>query len=316
MSVNLVAYCASELGVSPQVIRRIGLQAPHKYKRFKIRKRSGGEYRDVAQPAREVKALQRALVSFLKSSCQIHEAATAYVSGGSIAKNAQPHLGSRYLLKLDFTKFFDSIDIDDVVEFLSNTLGDRASKSEVELAARAFCWQSSPGTKLALCIGAPSSPFLSNAIMAPFDRVIASECEARKVTYTRYSDDMTFGALHREALIDVERLVVEMCSGMTHPTLRLNPEKRVLVGRASRLWVTGVCLSTQGELTVGRVRKRGIRAGVKRFLNGELSEAAILKLRGEIAFASSVETQFLDRLYDWYGSRVSLLLSKKGREAK
>jgi RNA-directed DNA polymerase len=311
MTINIVSYCAIQLGVSSQVVRRIGLQAPFKYKRFRIKKRAAGEFRDVAQPAREVKALQRAILNFFLNACPIHPAATAYVVGGSIVKNASMHKGAKYILKLDFSNFFGSINVEDLKSYLKESACKTASEVEINFIARALCWQRARNEALSLCIGAPSSPFFSNAIMFRFDDAVATICSKHGAVYSRYSDDITISAPERSLLLEVESLLANVCSEMPYPKLRLNAEKRVLVGRASKLWVTGVCLSTQGNLTIGRLRKRGIRAGVSRFLCGELNEAEILRLRGEIAFASSIEKDFLEKLYAWYGARVGLLLTPR-----
>ncbi len=311
MTINIVSYCAAEMGVASQVARRIASQAPHKYKKFRIKKRRGTEMRSVAQPAREVKALQRAIVSFFNKEVIFHPCATAYMEGASIAKNAKQHAGASYILKLDFSKFFESIESSDIDILLRKVTAGKISDSEVVFVSRSICWDGGAGASLSLCIGAPSSPFFSNAIMYSFDEAVCAECLARGVVYTRYSDDMTFSGKSRDELLQIEIFVERLCRSSVSPRLRLNNEKRVLVGKSKRMFVTGICLSTQGEVTIGRNRKRGIRSGVKRFIGGKMSADDVRKLKGEIAFASDVEKDFVDQLYRWYGAEVGRLMETR-----
>jgi RNA-directed DNA polymerase len=65
--------------------------------------------REIAQPAREVKMLQRILIDHLLLTLPVHHAARAYRKGLSIRDNAAPHAGSHPILKMDFKDFFPSI---------------------------------------------------------------------------------------------------------------------------------------------------------------------------------------------------------------
>lgn len=311
MTIKIVRYCAGRLGVSPQVVRRIALQAPHKYKRFKIRKKKEGEFRWVAQPAREVKALQRVIVEYFAGSVRPGDWATAYVAGSSIAKNARIHLGAAFLLKLDFSGFFESIKQDDVIRFVRSASGGTATEYEEQFVSRAVCWKPMDDAQLSLCIGAPSSPYFSNVILNEFDDFIGNHCLHLGVSYTRYSDDMAFSSARRDTLLEVESVVRRWCQSGSSLSLSLNDDKRVLVGRSGPMSVTGLTLSTQGGVTIGRARKRMIRSCVWRFICGELTEKQVEKLRGQIAFASDVEKSFIDQLFNWYGSKVSEIVRRR-----
>ena len=72
--------------------------------------------------------------------------------------------------------------------------------------------------------------------------------------------------------------------------------------------VTGLTLANNGMVTVGRARKRGVRAGVDRFVKGRLSSEEARKLRGEIAFVLSVEPDFVHVLLNTYGDSAAGLL--------
>ena len=96
-----MASLLKELGIAvllPQdEMLRLIRSAPHRYKVFKIPKRKQGEFRTIAQPATEVKALQYWVMQHVLSQFDVHPAATAYQKGLSIADNARPHTRGRYL---------------------------------------------------------------------------------------------------------------------------------------------------------------------------------------------------------------------------
>ena len=173
-------------------LRVILSNAPSRYKRFSIRKRSGG-LRQIAQPAREVKALQRALIKHVLSSLAVHDCALAYQPGRSILDNATAHAGRGPIRKYDFSDFFPSIRAEHWLSYCDhhNILPDPMDRRISTL----LLFHKEPGSiLLKLSIGAPSSPMLSNILMYEFDARMLAAVADDGVTYTRYADDLTFSA--------------------------------------------------------------------------------------------------------------------------
>lgn len=305
MSIGLIRSVAASAGISPSSARRVARSAAHRYKVYTIPKKDGGS-RTVAQPAREVKALQRSLISELEKSLPIHPAATAYRRGLSILDNAGEHKNAQYLLKLDFESFFPSIGQEALRSHLLKCAPEMFSEAEVSFILDLALWMGDG--RRSLCIGAPSSPFLSNSVMFDFDDRVTQMCDAHQVVYTRYSDDIALSSRTPGVLDGIERGLGEIVRALEYPRLRLNDTKRRAVSRAAGMYVTGLTLANQGYVTVGRARKRGVRAGVQRYLNGMLDAAAIEKLRGELAFVLSIESSFREVLLRTYGPRALDLL--------
>jgi len=91
--------------LSPVELLRLIRSAPMRYKVYTVPKGTPGRLRTIAQPAREVKALQYWVMSNFLSNFPVDEAAMAYRHGRNIADNARPHAHGRFLLKLDFKTF-------------------------------------------------------------------------------------------------------------------------------------------------------------------------------------------------------------------
>ena len=275
--------------------------APYRYKVYGIEKRRSNEKRIIAQPAREVKTIQHWIMKHILCLYPIHSAATAYRKGRGILRNAKPHARRRFLLKLDFKNFFHSIRAEDFKRLIEIRTPGQFTAEEVDLLCRALFWNRGRRGKLILSIGAPSSPALSNLIMYEFDAAVQSFCTVRKIRYTRYADDLTFSSNIPKSLWDMEQQVANICRELRFPILRLNRSKTVHASKAGARRVTGLVLSNEGTVSIGRAKKRELRAAVHHFLNQRLDEEQTASLRGMLAFVRSVEPAFIDRLCSHYG---------------
>jgi len=299
-SQTLLQRITFDLGVPVPTLRRLARSAPHRYKVFTIAKRSGSGMRVIAQPAKEVKAVQRWLVEKEFLRLPKHAAATAYGAGCSILDNAQRHQNGRFLLKLDFQNFFPSIKEMDLRAHVAKHLPERYTEADITLICR-FCLWYPPGSRdLELCIGAPSSPILSNSIMYDFDIAVSSYCTIAGIVYSRYADDLAFSTSRPDILTAVPRVIRELLINAPYPTLRLNEQKAVYTSKKFRRSVTGLVISSQGAVSLGRARKRIIRSMLHWFIMGKLASEECGKLRGLIAFSEDVEPDFVRRLEAHY----------------
>jgi RNA-directed DNA polymerase len=295
----------TELGMAVLLPRYELLQlirsAPHRYKVFQIPKRTPGRFRTIAQPAREVKALQYWVMMNILNRFDVHPAATAYREDLSIADNARPHARGRFLLKMDFKDFFPSLKASDFRRFLKKNKAN-FDREEVGALCQILFWTPKGTTDLCLSIGAPTSPMLSNVLMMDFDRGISTFCAARSVAYTRYADDLSFSSARSEELQAVERAVLTWCRRFRTPALTVNQAKTVRVSKRDSRHVTGLVLTNDRRISLGRDEKRLIRARVHYFVTGRLDMEQILQLRGTLAYVKSVEPTFMRRLRKKYGA--------------
>jgi RNA-directed DNA polymerase len=308
--IGIVKSVSIVTGLSAQSCRRIANSAHKRYKIFPIEKKNGG-LRWIAQPAREVKEVQRAICEILSEHLPIHESASAYKPGSSILKNALAHNNSKFILKFDFESFFPSIHEKIITLLLKNKV-NKISEAEVNFIIRSCMWK--PDGRFQLCMGAPSSPFLSNASMYEFDKEVSLRCSQVDAIYTRYSDDITISSKTSGTLENIEKEIrlVKSLTAWSH--LKFNESKRVNVGRGNSMRVTGLTLSNDGKVTIGRNRKRGISSGLNKFTENKLTSNEADKLRGELAFAISIEPELRDRFLRKYGYSIFQILPRKKGE--
>jgi retron-type reverse transcriptase len=293
---DLLEQISSEMGILPPHLAQIVRTAPLRYKVFYIEKKKLGTFREVAQPAREVKAIQYWIINRFNENLPVHAAATAYLKGASIKANALRHASSNYILKMDFKNFFPSILSVDIERHLESYCPEMFDQSARALISRVCCWAPKRKPPLRLCIGAPTSPMLSNSIMHRFDELVSGMALEDGVEYTRYADDLTFSSERANVLGRYPDHISRIVSELEYPRLELNSAKTVFASRAGHRKVTGIVLTPTKTLSIGRVRKRLIRAMFHRNSLGLLNQDEKEKLAGLLAFADSIEPGFTARL--------------------
>lgn len=305
---RLISQLAGLSGLLENDVQKIVTTAHNRYKHYKIPKRNGGK-REIAQPAKEVKLLQRIFQREFLTNLPVHPAATAYEKGLSIKENASRHMLNGPILKLDFSNFFPSIKANDWKNYAreKSILDDEL---DIELSSRLLFKYTKGAKQLRLAIGAPTSPHLSNLLMYEFDRLIAERAAHEVVTYTRYADDLTFSAKRTGYLQHIEKLVQKTLKEISYPRLQLNEEKSVLATKKYHRVITGLTITNNSTVSIGRERKKLIRAMIHRYIAGNLDNDSKKKLLGLLAFASDVEPEFLLRMRLKYGEEeISKIIS-------
>ncbi|QXI34385.1 retron St85 family RNA-directed DNA polymerase [Pseudomonas promysalinigenes] len=300
---NFREHLSDEFVISEHDVSRLLLRAPYAYKRYTIPKKNGG-VRHIAQPAKETKIIQHFMMSEWFSKLPVHECAAAYKSGASIKDNAQRHSDCAYISKFDFVNFFGSITEVDIRNLLVEVFGSQLSEKSIADMARMSCIRDRVTGRLVLSIGAPSSPVLSNAVMFNFDSVVNQWCREHDIVYSRYADDLTFSSNRKGVTFLVEDFLQGTLKELPEPSLSLNTEKTVHASKKNQRRVTGLVLSNDGNVTIGRDRKRLISAMVHRYALGELDNRSIANLQGLLGFALDVEPLFVAKLRGKYTSKV------------
>lgn len=299
---SIIEKMIIDLPFSSDELDQLISTARYRYKVFKIPKRQPNKFRTIAQPSAEVKIIQRWMMKNVLSSLPIHKSAMAYRQGLSIGDHANVHAGKRFLLKLDFSDFFPSISSSDVQKHLVET--GKLSEDDAQIITRATCWYDKLNKKLCLSIGAPSSPLLSNSILYDFDKKISQLLRGKKISYSRYADDLAFSTDRADVLSIIPEQIQEIADHLSYPRLKINPSKTVSTSRAFRQSLVGLILTPTGDVSLGRDKKRKLRSELYRFSKGLLNELEHPRLRGELAFSWSIEPTYILSLVRQFGTSI------------
>jgi len=206
------------------------------YKIYKIKKKNG-KYRTIYEPNPLLKTIQRNILANVLSNKPISKYAKAYQKGISLLDNALPHIDKKVILKLDIKNFFESISFFDVynccfsIEYFPKSVG---------MVLTYLCTYDEH-----LAQGAPTSSYISNLVMKDFDEEIGAWCDLNHITYTRYSDDMTFSGIFNpsEIIVKVRKLLYKL-------GLELNNSKIHVVSNSSSQKVTGIVVNKKAQVSL------------------------------------------------------------------
>lgn len=245
------------------------------YKVYKIKKRNG-KYRTIYEPNLMLKQIQKQILINILNNKSISKYAKAYHKGISLKDNAIPHINKKIILKLDIKNFFENISFLDVynscfsIEYFPKSVG---------FILTYLCTYDNHLTQ-----GSPTSAYISNLIMKEFDEEIGNWCNINDISYTRYSDDMTFSGNFNpsELIIKIRKMLYKL-------GLELNNDKIHIVNKSQSQNVTGIIVNE--KLQVNAKYRNKIRQEIyyiKKFgLKSHLNKCNI----------NVNELKYLDKLY-------------------
>lgn len=286
------------LGMGRKILFDYLKYVDREYRTTNIRKKNGGG-RTLQVPSRNLKRIQTIILCEILNHFPVSQYATAYKKGATLQNNATPHVGRRYLLKLDITDFFGSIRFGQVYRAAFNA--NYFPKQIGLMLTRLCCRQD------VLPQGAPTSPALSNLVMQNFDNNMGAWCAKRGIAYTRYCDDMTFSS--DKPLYHVYEKAKAMLEEMG---FQLNEKKTRFVTNSSRQSVTGLIVNE--KVTVPREYKRLLRQELYYWVKFERKETGTdqdyQRLMGKLNFVLQTEPE-----NPWF-QRAKEVLERKRRVEK
>jgi RNA-directed DNA polymerase len=292
----LIELMSEELQLPITYLQSRAKSASHLYRTYEIHKRGGGS-RTIHHPSIELKTLQRWLLHNVIESLPVMEGVVfAYRKKTNVASNAGQHLNSTYLLRMDFTNFFPSLSDEDIRYYIRGNarLFQSWAEGDVRFFSSIVCRFGK------LTVGAPSSPSLSNVLCRHMDVEVKKAADELGVTYTRYADDLFFSTNEPKVLSKLEHEVVKIVRKLECPAnLHINEKKTRHLSKRQNRQVTGVVLSTDGTLSLGRALKRRIRSMVYHVESLEGVERK--RLAGLLAYCKSIEPDFINRLILKFG---------------
>ena len=301
----LLNLLSKKLLLDQDFISNLALTASVRYKHYSIPKKNG-EQRLIFHPSKELKSLQRVLHEDILSLLPIHKAAFAYRKGINLSAHALNHVEGKYFLRMDFKNFFESIKYKDVERFIDENkhfISKDWVKADTQLLCQIVCYKKS------LTIGSVTSPVLTNAICHRLDILIENICHSKDVTYTRYADDLYFSTNVPHILIQIQKSVIKIVSELKLPSsLKINTIKTHHSSKKNRVSVTGLVITHDKKVSIGRDQKRYIRSMVYNW--STIGEKEKKYLTGYLSYCISVEPEFINSLCNKYGSDLIIKIQK------
>ena len=294
----LLDYLSKNMLLEPSFIEMVAKSSSSRYFQTTIKKQDGTD-RKICQPSRELKSIQRVIHDDILSKLPIHSAVYAYRKGINLKKHVLAHQKSNFVTRLDFKNFFNSIDIQDISTFInshSNHIDQNWTNADTKLLVKLVTY------KGALTIGSVTSPIISNSICHQLDEQIHQLCCNLDVTYSRYADDLYFSTNTPNILFTIQSYVIRIVRNISYPhNLWLNKKKTIHTSKKRLRKITGLVLTTDGKVSIGREKKRVLRSNIYKW--DSLGDTEKISLKGYLAFVSSVEPDLINRLCNKYGSK-------------
>lgn len=317
-----LCHLAKRTGIPYSSLRAYaGREAIEPYRRFRIRKRSGGGRR-ICVPEPALSATQAWIAENILQRADVHAASHAFKKGDSIARCAEVHAGARWLVKMDIADFFGSISEIDVFRVFK-TLGYNPLVSFelaricTELPANSAKYAFSSWRRHyvrrgihaydqryvgRLPQGAASSPMLANLAMISTDQQLTEIAHGFGLTYTRYSDDLTFSTAGDFDKASAYALIEQVANVLKRRNLFPNKAKTKVVHPGARRVVLGLLVDGDVPRLTRTFRdrlrqhlyfleKRGIEAHVQARAF-ESAGGLYRHLRGLVDYANSVDSAY------------------------
>lgn len=206
------------------------------YRIYKIKKHNG-KYRTIYEPNKILKQIQKRILNNILNNKKISKFAKAYHKGIGLKDNAIFHVNKEMILKLDIKNFFENISFLNVynscfsIEYFPKSVG---------MLLTYLCTYDDHLTQ-----GSPTSAYISNLVMKEFDEELGLWCEEKNISYTRYSDDMTFSGEFspNEIIIKVRKMLYKL-------GLELNDSKTHVIYNSSNQNVTGIVVNEKMQVNI------------------------------------------------------------------
>lgn len=238
----------------------------HRYRQFKIKKKTGGFRQITAPHNKSFKVLLRATNEILKALYKPSPYAMGFIEGRSVVSNASVHVGQNYVFNIDLKDFFPSVEQArvwkrlqakpynipaQIANIIAGLCSMRITREVVNENAK---HEYDKYFAYVLPQGAPTSPILTNMICERLDYYLSGLARRFGLHYTRYADDITFSSMHyvysKNGVFrtELKRIITEQ--GFT-----INDSKTRLQKKGKRQEVTGLVVCEKLNVTQKYIRE-------------------------------------------------------------
>lgn len=286
-----------------------------RYKTTYIPKKSGGKRR-IDEPDAILKEYMKKVVYFFTDKCNLvfPSSAYAYIKGRNTKQMAEVHKGERRILKLDIKNFFPNCTLKFILDAMLKVYPFCIMDIDILETIVKACMIKYDG-EYGLPQGAPTSPILSNIAMIPVDFYFM-----RNKNYTRFADDMyiSYHEPSNYSLILEEPRKIENIIKKYNPKFQLNNDKTHLVNlsRNNGIWITGIMLNRDNNITIGYKSKKKLKAIIWSFLmdsknNNHWSKEKLYKMLGIVGYWKFIEPKYVKMIIHKYEEKTGMNYQKE-----
>ncbi|MEJ6643039.1 MAG: reverse transcriptase family protein [Akkermansiaceae bacterium] len=248
-----------------------------------IPKRKGGK-RLLMEPKESLKIAQRRILDTILEQIPLHDAAHGFRKERSIRTYAEPHCGKRVVVRMDLADFFPSVTQARVTGlFRMLSYRDPVAKHLAGLCTHGAPKRITRDLRLQqrhLPQGAPTSPYLANAIAFRLDCRLSGLAKSAGLVYTRYADDLAFsGERITESFRDLVNVII------LEEGFLINPRKTRVMTSSTRQRLAGVVVNEHPNVSrrdfdlLKAILHRGPSMDEKEILRGEIAAVQMVNLR-------------------------------------
>lgn len=271
------------IGITPSLLHYLLVPDTKIYEELKIKKRNG-KIRVVYKPCYSLKMVQKWILTNILYKIKVSNNCYGFVKskGSLLKKNAEAHLGCKYLLKLDLKNFFNTLSFYDVYKVFASV----GYPKEVSVILARLCTYND-----ILPQGAVTSPYLSNLITFRLDRRLNGLAADKEIVYTRYADDLMFSSDNAEILKSIYTVILKI---IVNEKLIVNHDKTHFITPSNKLQVLGITIN-DGNIKASKKLKKQIRSSIFNMITtGNYDDINIV--RGQISYVNSIEDTYVAKI--------------------
>jgi retron-type reverse transcriptase len=242
---------------------------------YRVLTKKSGNIRLIEAPKPRLKEIQRQVLSEILNKIPVHPASHGFIKGRSIQTFAAPHVGQRFVVRMDLQDFFPSFTARRIQAFfraagypelVADFLGGLCTN-----AAQFDTWRCldsdvnpivlrearSLYSRPHLPQGAPTSPALANLCAYRVDCRLSGFAQSTGAQYTRYADDLAFSGDEVFAR-GVERFTTYAAAILLEEGFSVNHHKTRVMSQGVRQRLAG--LVTNKRLNVMRKEVDSLKA--------------------------------------------------------
>lgn len=271
IAITSVSDIANLLGVPAGQLLYILYRKKDNYRTFEIEKKNGKK-RVINAPCGGLSILQTRLKPVLEYFYRPKKSAHGFIKGKSIITNAGMHIKKNFVVNIDLENYFESISFARVYGIFKSKPFNFAHPTATVLAQ--LCTHNGK-----LPQGACTSPILANIASASLDKQLTQFAGRKKISYSRYADDITFSFNQRN--IDIIKknddgsysLSETIDNIISKNGFKINYDKFRVQTRNTRQSVTGLVVND--KVNINRRYIRITRSMIHRWTDDKLKYALL-----------------------------------------